>query len=54
VRSGLDELAEQLEADRTLRLASQPPSEEQLAYSTALIRQQAEQLRDVLRTPPPN
>jgi hypothetical protein len=54
VRSGLEELAEHLEADRTLRLASPPPSAEQLAYSTALIRQQAEQLKGILRTPPPN
>jgi hypothetical protein len=54
VRGGLDELAEALEADRTLRLASPPPSEEQLAYSTALIRQQAEQLKGILRAPPPS
>jgi hypothetical protein len=49
VRAGLDELAEALEADRTLRLASPPPSEEQLGYSSALIRQQVEQLQGVLR-----
>ena len=54
VRGGLDELAEALEADRTLRLASPPPSSDQLAYSTALIRQQAEQLKGILRTPPPS
>jgi hypothetical protein len=54
VRGGLDELAEALEADRTLRLASPPPSEGQLAYSTALIRQQAEQLKGILRAPPPS
>jgi hypothetical protein len=54
VRGGLDELAEHLEADRTLRLSSPPPSEEQLAYSNALIRQQAEQLKGILRTPPPS
>jgi hypothetical protein len=53
VRAGLDELAEALEADRALRLASPPPSEEQLGYSTALIRQQVQQLEGVLRTPPP-
>lgn len=50
VRAGLDELAEALEADRTLRLASPPPSEEQLGYSTALIRQQVGQLQGVLRS----
>jgi hypothetical protein len=49
VRAGLDELAEALDADRTLRLASPPPSEEQLGYSSALIRQQVEQLQGVLR-----
>jgi hypothetical protein len=52
VRGGLEELAEALEADRTLRLASPPPSEEQLAYSAALIRQQAEQVQSVLRASP--
>lgn len=51
VRGGLEELAEALEGDRTLRLASPPPGEEQLAYSTALIRQQVEQLQGVLRGP---
>jgi pyruvate/2-oxoglutarate dehydrogenase complex dihydrolipoamide acyltransferase (E2) component len=49
VRSRLDELASALEADRALRLGSPPPSSEQLTYSTALIRQQAEQLQGVLR-----
>jgi hypothetical protein len=51
VRSRLDELAGALEADRTLRFSSPPPSSEQLAYSTALIRQQADQLRGVLLPP---
>jgi hypothetical protein len=51
VRAGLDELAEALEADRTLRLATPPPTPDQLDYSDALIRQQAEQLRSVLRSP---
>jgi hypothetical protein len=51
VRAGLDELAEALEADRTLRLATPPPTPDQLAYSDALIRQQAEQLRGALRSP---
>ncbi len=51
VRERLDELAATLQADRTLRLGSPPPSEEQLSYSTSLIRQQAEQLQGVLRPP---
>lgn len=51
LRARLDELANTLESDRALRLSSPPPSQDQLAYSTALIRQQAEQLRGVLRTP---
>jgi hypothetical protein len=51
LRARLDELANTLESDRALRLSSPPPSAEQLSYSTALIRQQAEQLRSVLRTP---
>jgi hypothetical protein len=49
VRARLDELASTLESDRALRLGSPPPSEEQLAYSTALIRQQAGQLQGALR-----
>jgi FtsZ-interacting cell division protein ZipA len=52
VRSALEELAAALEGDRTLRLASPPPTEEQLAYSTALVRQQAEEVRRVLRASP--
>lgn len=50
VRSALDELAEALQADRALRLATPPPSSEQLAYSDALIRQQVTQLQGVLRS----
>jgi hypothetical protein len=53
VRARLDELASALETDRTLRLSTPPPSREQVAYSTALIRQQAEQLRATLRPPDP-
>ena len=53
VRSRLDELASALEADRALRLGSPPPSSEQLSYSTALIRQQAEQLQGALRPSSP-
>jgi hypothetical protein len=53
LRGRLDELAESLEADRRLRLGSPPPSAEQLSYSNALIRQQAEQLQGVLRPPGP-
>jgi hypothetical protein len=49
LRASLDELIRELEADRTLRLASPPPTPEQLAYSAALIRQQVEQLQGVLR-----
>ncbi|HXY84221.1 MAG TPA: hypothetical protein VEH52_01975 [Gaiellaceae bacterium] len=52
LRERLDELAKTLESDRTMRLASPPPREEQLSYSTALIRQQVEQLQGVLRPPP--
>ena len=51
VRERLDELAAALQADRTLRLGSPPPSEEQLSYSTSLIRQQVEQLQSALRPP---
>jgi hypothetical protein len=48
IRASLDELVRTLEADRTLRLGSPPPTPEQLSYSTALIRQQVEQLQGVL------
>jgi hypothetical protein len=51
VRARLDELASTMQSDRALRLSSPPPSQEQLAYSTAVIRQQAEQLQGVLRPP---
>jgi hypothetical protein len=51
LRASLDELAEALEADRTLRLASPPPTPEQLSYSDALIRRQVTQLQGVLRSP---
>jgi hypothetical protein len=53
LRAQLDELAAILEGDRTLRLSSPPPSEDQLRYSTALIRRQVEQLQGILRPPPP-
>ena len=49
LRASLDELIRELEADRTLQLASPPPTPEQLAYSAALIRQQVEQLQGVLQ-----
>jgi hypothetical protein len=52
LRAQLDDLGRTLEGDRTLRLSSPPPSEEQLSYSTALIRRQVEQLQGVLRPPP--
>jgi hypothetical protein len=51
VRSRLEELARALEADRTLRFSTPPPNTEQVAYSTALIRQQVEELRSVLLPP---
>jgi hypothetical protein len=51
VRARLDELATALETDRSLRLSTPPPSGDQLAYSTALIRQQASQLQTALRPP---
>ena len=51
VRASLDELAETLQTDRTLRLNSPPPSAEQLDYSTARIRHQAQELQGVLRPP---
>ena len=51
LRARLDELSAALEADRTLRMGSPPPSPDQLTYSTALIRQQVEQLQGVLRPP---
>jgi hypothetical protein len=47
----LDELVATLEADRALRLSSPPPSEEQLSYSTALIREQVTQLQGLLEPP---
>jgi MYXO-CTERM domain-containing protein len=51
LRARLDELAATLEADRALHLGSPPPSPEQLTYSSALIRQQAERLQHLLRPP---
>jgi len=53
VRSKLDELASALETDRSLRLSTPPPTKEQLAYSTATIRQQAEELQGTIRPPSP-
>jgi hypothetical protein len=49
LRAALDDLVATLEADRALHLGSPPPSQEQLSYSTALIRQRVEQLQGVLR-----
>jgi len=49
VRGKLEELVRALESDRTLRLGSAAPSQEQLSYSTSLIRQQVEQLQGSLR-----
>jgi hypothetical protein len=42
-----------LESDRRQRLGSPPPSDEQLAYSTALIGEQVAQLRARLVPPEP-
>jgi hypothetical protein len=53
VRARLDELASALEADRALQLSTPPPTQEQLAYSAAMIRQQAEQLQSAVRPPEP-
>jgi hypothetical protein len=53
LRAQLDDLASTLEGDRTLRLSSPPPTEEQLRYSTALIRRHVEQLQGILRPPAP-
>jgi hypothetical protein len=49
LRVRLDDLATAMEADRKLRLGSTPPSEEQLAYSTALVHNEVEQLQSHLR-----
>jgi hypothetical protein len=49
VRARLDDLTQALESDRRLRLGSPPPSDEQLSYSTSVIRQQVEQLQSSLR-----
>jgi hypothetical protein len=49
IRAKLEELVRALESDRTLRLGSTAPSQEQLSYSTSLIRQQVEQLQGSLR-----
>jgi hypothetical protein len=49
VRSRLEDLVRALESDRTLRLSSPAASQEQLSYSTSLIRQQVEQLQGSLR-----
>jgi len=51
VRARLGDLAQALESDRALRLGTPPPSEEQLSYSTSLIRQQVQQLQGSLRRP---
>ena len=53
LRAPLAELSAALETDRALRLGSPPPSAEQLSDSTALIRQQVNDLQGVLGRPPP-
>jgi hypothetical protein len=49
VTDQIQALAGTLEVDRKLRLGSPPPSAEQLTYSTALIREQAERLQRPLQ-----
>ena len=51
LRDALDELAQALEADRTLRLELAAPDPDQLSYSTALIHQHVQALQRVLQTP---
>jgi hypothetical protein len=51
VRARLEDLVQALDSDRTLRLGSPPPSADQLSFSTAVIRQQVEQLQASLRQP---
>jgi hypothetical protein len=51
LRERLDELASTLSGDRALRLSSPAPTEEQLSYSSALIRQQVTELQGLLRPP---
>ena len=52
LRTGLDGLVSALESDRSLRLASPPPSGDQLSYSSAVIRQHVDQLQGLLGPPP--
>ena len=53
VTGQIEALASALETDRSLRLSTPPPTQEQLAYSTATIRQQAEELQGTIRPPSP-
>jgi hypothetical protein len=48
----LDALGSALETDRNLRLASPPPTEAQLNYSTSLIRRHVDEVDAMLRPPP--
>jgi hypothetical protein len=50
--AGLDALAQALETDRNLRLASPPPTDAQLNYSTSLIRRHVDEVDALLRPPP--
>jgi hypothetical protein len=50
--AGLEGLAQALETDRSLRLASPPASEAQLNYSTSLIRRHIDEVDSLLRPPP--
>ncbi len=51
LRTGLDGLVQALETDRTLRLTSPPPNEDQLGYSALVISQHVEEVDAILHTP---
>jgi hypothetical protein len=50
--AGLEGLAQALETDRNLRLASPPPTDAQLNYSTSLVRRHVDEVDALLRPPP--
>ena len=50
--AGLDALGQALETDRNLRLATPPPTDAQLNYSTSLIRRHVDEVDAQLRPPP--
>ena len=49
--AGLDALGQALETDRNLRLATPPPTDAQLNYSTSLIRRHVDEVDAQLRPP---